>query len=117
MDLVVLVNGQDRGAMDVIEWGDSQRDALAATAKGFKDRGDMTGVYLCAIVEDEVRKLKDGSKRCSIEMEFFLSLTLSKNVGALHKLVHIIEPQIAGLIADAKYSAGITKLKNEAEIG
>lgn len=82
-------------------WGSDQQDALSEMAAEFKKTDDLVGLYLCALVEEQLKCTEKRQRNCPIEAQFFLALALSYKAGALHKLVHVVYPAIGEMFATA----------------
>jgi hypothetical protein len=94
-------HGDDFSSM----WGPDQRDALSELAAAFKKSNDKCGLYLCAAAEEEVCRIErlqaSGQGVCPIELQFLVSLAISRKAGGLHELAHLLFPQVQDLFLGA----------------
>jgi hypothetical protein len=83
-------------------------------AAKFKEMGDTIGIHLCAIVEEEMRAVDRGERKCRCLGGFYLALAYNRMCdGADHELAHLLLPQIQDLMREAGHKAQMERLKAE----
>jgi hypothetical protein len=116
--ILILDAGADGAGGTGTDWNDAKQEELGRWAAEFKAQGDMAGVHLCAVVDEEIKKLKAAGGGCPVTHVFYLALIISRRAnGADHQLAHLLLPQIQELMAKAFHEAEIEQRKREAGIG
>lgn len=89
------------------DWGSDQEEALSELARKYSKAGDKVGLYLCAIVEEEVKRVRGlGSAGCMTGAVFYLSMALAHmSDNADHELCHILLPTVQEMFAKARRKA------------
>lgn len=96
------LDSQENGS----QWGLDQQDELSKLAARFKKQDDKEGLYLCALVEEQInRTQKTGGCRCQAML--YLGMALMHQAGADEGIAHILLPVLQDIIREAMSRKGL----------